>query len=316
MFSPKKLKISKKDLKKSIVNANDRLRAANAKMDIDIAAGKDKLKSIENDYNSYKKALEDVKDMHIYANNELNGTQLEISEAQTSIKQALSEISKLSEESNVIIDRNKKLKSKEKSLTKSIALLERKKSDLNSVSSQLKAIKKEEEDGQKTLNLLAVELNELGAGVESYINRKSIAEKEFNIFKDKINKDEATAKVKVKAIEDQVAKMKLSSGQEMGMLDKAIAERMSELQDMDVRFRNKNYELSTVQSKLQYMDEMVKDAEGRIDYIAKQEQEKVNKIKRDFKSWKVDTLDEVARLKIKGKIENIERAGLKEILGG
>ena len=73
MFSPKKLKISKKDLKKSIVNANDRLRAANAKMDIDIAAGKDKLKSIENDYNSYKKALEDVKDMHIYANNELNG---------------------------------------------------------------------------------------------------------------------------------------------------------------------------------------------------------------------------------------------------
>ena len=208
------------------------------------------------------------------------------------------------------------MKSKEKSLTKSIALLERKKSDLNSVSSQLKAIKKEEEDGQKTLNLLAVELNELGAGVESYINRKSIAEKEFNIFKDKINKDEATAKVKVKAIEDQVAKMKLSSGQEMGMLDKAIAERMSELQDMDVRFRNKNYELSTVQSKLQYMDEMVKDAEGRIDYIAKQEQEKVNKIKRDFKSWKVDTLDEVARLKIKGKIENIERAGLKEILGG
>ena len=100
MFGPKKPKVSKKDLKKSIVNANDRLRAANASMKLDIDSGKDKLKHIEQDYDSYRKALEDTKEMQVFANNELEGTQLEIAEAQTTVKKALSKLAKLNEESN------------------------------------------------------------------------------------------------------------------------------------------------------------------------------------------------------------------------
>ena len=61
---------------------------------------------------------------------------------------------------------------------------------------------------------------------------------------------------------------------------------------------------------------MVKDAEERIAHIVRREEEKVGKIKGDFREWKVKALDELARKKIKGQIDNIDKAGLKEVLDG
>ena len=63
-------------------------------------------------------------------------------------------------------------------------------------------------------------------------------------------------------------------------------------------------------------EETIKDAKDKADRIVSQAQEKATKIKLDFKDWKIEALDEVARLKIKGKIENINKAGLKDVLDG
>ena len=41
----------------------------------------------------------------------------------------------------------------------------------------------------------------------------------------------------------------------------------------------------------------------------------IKKIKERYEAWKINELDKVAKLKIKGKIDNIDRAGLKDILG-
>ena len=316
MFGPKKTKVSKKDLKKSIVNANDKLRAINARMELDIAAGKDRLKSIENDYNSYREALENTKEMQVLANNELEGTQFEIAEAQTTVKKALSRLSKLTEESNSIEEGNKNLQSKTDKLTKSVALLEEKEEELDSYTKNLKQIRKEEADGQETLELLAIELNELETGVESYISRKSAAESEFEVSKEKIEREKSVAREELYNIKDRMAQSTLACGKEMGRLDKAIAERIAELQDMDARINKKMFELSTIQSSISSVEERVKDAEERIEYSIQKEQERVSKIRGDFKDWKVEALDEVARLKIKKKIENINKAGLKEVLDG
>ena len=316
MFSPKKLKVSKKDLKKSIVDTNDRLRAINARMELDIAAGKDKLKHIEADYNSYKRALEDVKEMQIYANNELEGTQFEIAEAQTVVKEALSRLSKLTEESNSLDSENKKLQAKCDKLDKSMSLSKKKKVELDKLTKSLTQIKKEEEDGQRTLELLAIDLTQLENGVESYFNRKKAAESDYRAVKAKIDSERAKADEELKAIKDRMAMATFASGKEMGRLDKAIAARISELQDLDRRIANKNYEFTTIQSKISSVEERVNDAEERIEFAIKKEQEKVNKIKGEFKDWKVEALDEVARMKMKGKIENINKAGLKEVLNG
>ena len=316
MFSPKKPKISKKDLKQSIVKANDRLKTINDRMEADIEAKKSELESLSSECTSAKEALKDVKGLQAYANNELEAQQFEISQIQNDVTKGLAEVSRLSEEATSLEEGNKKLEVKKDKIFKFVESLEAKKEELKNVSSELKAIKKEELIGQETLSLLAEELNELETGVEAYISRKSAAESEFSTLKAKIARAKRIAEEELKEIEDFGNNMKLENGKEMGRLDHAIADRMTDLDDMDLSIKRKANELSTIQSRIGSVEERVNDAEERIEIAIKKEQDKVNKIKGDFKDWKVEALDEVAKMKIKGKIQNIDKAGLMEVLNG
>ena len=235
---------------------------------------------------------------------------------QNDAKKVSAKIAKLSKQADILTENNKKLEAKEERLNKSISSLESKKEKFKNLSYDLKEIKREEAEGQETLSLLAVELNELETGVESYLSRKSAAESEFKAVKANIVRSKRIAEEELRETEDFGKKMKLANGQEMGRLDHAIAERMSELNDMDVTMEHKVYTLSTIQSRISSVEERVNDAEERIEIAIKKEQDKVNKIKGDFKHWKIEALDGVARMKIKGKMENIDKAGLKDVLDG
>ena len=316
MFGSKKSRVSKDQLKKAVVSANTRLVSANNRLKKDIKAGKVRLTDMENNYEAHRKALEDTKEVQVLAENELEGVQFEVAEVQTSLKKALSKLAKLTEDSNALKESNEKIEGKSAKLLKSIEALEKKEEKLDGLTASLKQIRKEEADGQETLGLLAIELNELDMGVEAYIARKSAAESEFNTFKAKIERERSTVHSELSNIKDRMAQSTLESGKEMGRLDKAIAERISELQDMDVLLSRKSYEFSTILSKISTAEEIIKDAEQRADYILDKAQEKVAKVKGDFKDWKVDALNEVAKLKIKGKIEIIDKAGLRELLDG
>ena len=41
---------------------------------------------------------------------------------------------------------------------------------------------------------------------------------------------------------------------------------------------------------------------------------RIDDAKSKFENWKLTQLDQVAKMKIKGKIDNIDKAGLREIL--
>ena len=316
MFGPKKTRVSKDQLKKAVVSANKKLVLANNRLKKDIEAGKVRLTGMENNYEAHRKALEDTKEVQVFAENELEGVQFEVTEVQVSLKKALSKLAKLTEDSNALKESNKEMEDKSVELLKSIGVLEEREEELDGLTVSLQQIRKEEADGQETLELLAVDLNELDMGVEAYAARKSAAESEFSAFKAKIEREKSIAHSELGSIKDRMAQSTLECGKEMGRLDKAIAERISEIQDMDVLLTRKNYEFSTIQSKIGAAEGIIKDAEQRADYILDKAQEKVAKVKGDFKDWKVQALDEVARKKIKRQIENIDKAGLGEVLNG
>ena len=316
MFGPKKHKVSKEDLKKSVVNANTKLVSANKRLEESINAKEGKLKTLNKEYDKCKEALKETEEMKVLAENDLNSIHTDIIGLDNAIKEALSRLASLSEEVKALEDKNKKLQVKEEKIVSSIKALEEKESNFEKHTESLRQIKKEELQGQETLELLAIELNELEGGVESYISRKSAAKGEFDAFKEKIAREKETILDELKSIKDRMANETLYSGKEMGRLDRAIADRMTELQDMDSLIAKKDYEFLTIQSKLAFVEEETKDAKDKADRIVSQAQEKATKIKLDFKDWKIEALDEVARLKIKGKIENINKAGLKDVLDG
>ena len=49
---------------------------------------------------------------------------------------------------------------------------------------------------------------------------------------------------------------------------------------------------------------------------ADKEEERNKKAKENFAKWKIGVLEEVARLKLKSKVDKIDKAGLSEILNG
>ena len=58
----------------------------------------------------------------------------------------------------------------------------------------------------------------------------------------------------------------------------------------------------------------IAQAEIKSKQVLDNQEIQIEKVKERFQSWKVAQLDQVAKLKLKGKIENIDKAGLKDIL--
>ena len=48
--------------------------------------------------------------------------------------------------------------------------------------------------------------------------------------------------------------------------------------------------------------------------MSKKAQDDLNRARKRFSDWKVNAVDEVARMKNKGKLENIDKAGLRDVL--
>ena len=47
-----------------------------------------------------------------------------------------------------------------------------------------------------------------------------------------------------------------------------------------------------------------------------EEEARIDIVKENFEKWKISALEEVAKMKLKGKMESIDKAGLKEVLNG
>ena len=85
-------------------------------------------------------------------------------------------------------------------------------------------------------------------------------------------------------------------------------------------------EKETINNELQAIQNLCNNAEDK--YIqweqkvikAKEkvdkEEDRNKKAKENFAKWKIGVLEEVARLKLKNKVDNIDKAGLSDILNG
>ena len=102
----------------------------------------------------------------------------------------------------------------------------------------------------------------------------------------------------------------------LSKLDSMLAERTEEMQELEslIIYKEKKYALE--EAKIKAVQNKVSDAENKVKTILDTKERNVERIKENFKQWKLNQLDEVAKMKLKGKIANIDKAGLKDILGG
>jgi len=315
MFSPKK-KVSKADLKKSIVSANEKLRSANSLLEKSIKENEVKLKNIKKVLTDTQEELVDTKDLKKFAVNELDSLQADVFNSREELRALLGKITSLKEESEGLKNQNALLEREQEATSEIINELNSDQEKLESLLENLDSLKQEEAKKMKKLEDISLELTELENGVDYYKSKKVSEKEAFQAFMEDLEVSRRKAELEVSDIKELSKKLKLSHGMEMGKLDTAIAERLTEINDMNDVLKKKDYEFVLVQSKITKIEDQLSDAKEEADYAVKKQQEKVGKIKKDFNNWKVEALEQVAKLKLRGKIENIDKAGLKEVLNG
>ena len=315
MFKSKKQRVSKEDIKKSILQANNRLSNANKLMEAKLESKESELEVMNAEIKLLKSELQDTKDMHVYATNELESQQLAIGKVETDIQEALKRVAKLSEKEALLKESNNILQKNNDSLNDTLSSLEEKKIEMQDIVTNIKALEEREllykEDFKKT----SKELEDIQFELTSYVGEKESLELEHQAFKNELERSRRIAEEGLRDVEIVSEELKHKNGTEMGRLDHAIADRMQELDDLDHQIKDKKYEYSGLDLKFKEAEARIKDAESQSEYIIKQAEEKVASIKSKYSKWKIDTLETIARMKLNKKIDNIDKAGLKDILG-
>ena len=89
---------------------------------------------------------------------------------------------------------------------------------------------------------------------------------------------------------------------------------MEELSDNTDLALMKEREYQAIVSKVITAENRITTAANDVKQVLDNKNIEVERIKERYKTWKLTQLDQVAKLKLKGKIDNIDKAGLKEIL--
>ena len=300
-----KIRISSKDLKQAVLKKNKSLEAKNKAIESSLEDKEKELKSLEKEYSSKSKKLSSLsKDIQfqeekmqkikggVYSNNKL------LSEKLKKVDRAEKELCKY--ESTV-----EKLEEEERGLLDEIAKLEFYKSKCEDSKTELAGFQVEKDSALSELDKIE---DEIARAVDEAAEKISYYEDQYDALEKKAKKhEELVYQFEQRLIETQDLfkdeENKLKDLLAKSKVEKELAN--NELQAI------KNL-CSNTEDKYIKWEVKIKKAKENVN----REEEHNQKAKENFARWKIVVLEEVARLKLKSKIDNIDKAGLSEILNG
>jgi len=307
MFGNKKrrIPISAKDLKQAVLKKNKSLESKNKVLESSVKDKEKELKSLEKEYSSETKKLVSLsKDVQfeeervqkikigVFSNERLLAEKLKkVDKAEKELCEYESAVEKLQDKENKLLDSISTLelyKSKcEESKTELASIHVKKDNLLDELDSINSNIKESVEDGKDKVAYFEDQYDDLEERAKKHEEMVYQFEQRLietqNLFKDEDNK-----------LKDLFAKSKIEKEQTTNELQ-AIKNLCNNSEDEYIKWEQK-----------------VAKAKANVD----KEEERNKKAKENFAKWKIGVLEEVARLKLKNKVDKIDKAGLSDILNG
>jgi len=300
-----KIPISAKDLKQAILKKNKKIESKNKVLESSVKDKEKELKSLEKEYSSETKKLVSLsKDVQfeeervqkikigVFSNERLLAEKLKkVDKAEKELCEYESAVEKLQDKENKLLDSISTLelyKSKcEESKTELASIHVKKDNLLDELDSINSNIKESVEEGKDKVAYFEDQYDDLEERAKKHEEMVYQFEQRLietqNLFKDEDNK-----------LKDLFAKSKIEKEQVNNELQ-AIKNLCNNSEDEYIKWEQK-----------------VAKAKVNVD----KEEERNERAREKFSKWKIGVLEEVARLKLKSKIENIDKAGLSEILNG
>ena len=298
-----KLPISSSDLKKAIVDRNNFLKSQNDSLSSRIKEAEKLVKSKEKELKEADKIIKSKL-------NEIDASEKYITQIKADIYSNEKESSKLKK---VITE----LKGEETSRNTNIKKIEYIKGDLEDAVAGLEIRKQKAEKLMDDLKGLSVRKSVAESDLKKVLKEQEEAEGKIDTLLDSYNNLDIEYKEKKSALQEQNDAMleqidslekdfKKSEGEKDRLikgLDEDIDLKDSELKAVNSLIDKAETEYIAWENKIKKAENEVAKAKGKIDII-----------KKNYENWKIGTLEQVAKMKLKNKIDNIDKAGLSDIL--
>ena len=303
------IQFSKSDYKKAVLNANKKLDVKNKALESSVKEKEKELKSLEKELKSSEKEntkklsglLKDVAFQEermqklkggVYSNEKLLSEKLK----------KVGEAESLAYDYETSVE---KLKEREQKLLDEISKLEFYKSKCSDSKVELSGIQAKKDNAFEELASIEDDISNIIAE-----GKKKIAyyEDQYDGLEEKARKHEDMVHQFEQRLFETEDKFKEEKSKLEDFLDKA-GEEKNKINDELQAVKNL---VSNTEDK--YVEWEQKIAKAKV--IADKEVERNKNAIEQFKRWKIGVLEEVARLKLKSKVDKIDKAGLSEILNG
>ena len=309
-----RIPVSKDDIKKAIKKANDKLKAENNRIQDSISEAKVNLKSIQSESKKANKKLKSITSIIDSRISECNAIDSQLLVAKSDISSLTDTFKKELNIEESLSNSIKDLSKKESKLIKSVAVLDEKKEAANKIKVDLKNVKAEYDAATKDLSQLKSDTENAKKDMRTSQISKDAVQDAYNQTYEKLGQLKSQADSEIRNLEVMLSEKKTYFETETTRLDHLIAERIEELSDNTELSNRKLKEYEAVLSRVILAEKKVAQTEIQIKQTIDNKEIQVEQIKEKFKNWKLTQLDQVAKMKLKGKIDNIDKAGLKDIL--
>ena len=299
------IQIKQSDLNQAIIRKNKSLETKNKWLESSIGDKENAIKELDGkakscnaEIKSLIKIIEDEKKSLVSQKNKVYKVEDEVSKI-------ASKVSILKKDESSLDGSISKLEGDKKILVQDVAYLgfqkkeaERLLSEVNSIEIDKASKTKELESLHENYDNLLDSLHTLEENHESMgLKYKEELEEASDILHQRINE--------YKEKEDELKSFQKTSDYKI----KVLKEDVKDMQD----------ELSGVQSLVNKTEDEVINWRKKVEVEknrVEEEKKNITRVKENFSKWKIGILEDVAIMKLKNKIDNIDKAGLSEILNG
>ena len=309
-----RIPVSKKDIKQAITRANERLKSENDKIELSVSNATTEFKSIKSEIKQAGKELKTITatiDSRISECNAAENQVFSIKDGLASLTEKLNKELNIEESLRYTVNQLTKEESK---LAKSVDILEGKRADAKIIKADLKSAKQEYSQVKKDLVRIASDMDNASKDMRALNISKDIIQKEYDTEAERLGILKAEMSGEIKNMEIILSEKKEYFQSETTRLDKLIADRIEEFADNTELVNHKNKEYQMITTQVITAENRIAHAEIKAKQVVDNQQIQIDRMKDQFQAWKITQLDRVAKLKIKGKIDNIDKAGLKDIL--
>ena len=297
--------VSNKDLKKSIINANKSLETKNKSLEKSIKEQGKALESLGKEYNVESKKLRKILIEVEFQQDRFQKLKGGAYSTDKLLKSKLDAVSEAVKDAEKHEKKALKAEEKENKILAKIEQLEFYKKKLESSKNELAGLQVKKDNALDDLASAKNEISKIKADGENMVANYNQA---YNEYEAEIVKRQEV----VKDLEPKLIDIKDKIATERERLDnvRAVIDNEKNLADNELQ-AVKNLVNDTEDKYVEWGQKVAK-----IKKKADREENRIKKAKERYERWRIGILEEVARMKLKKKVDNIDKAGLSEILNG